>query len=622
MGGGEPGDAGAVSEDTPPLTAPGGALDASDEDRRAVAVYADGRVYVNRMRRGDPAIYELCDRAEDEFGVVLRAPSLCPPEEVARRNVGDARPAGGAAREAGAEYQAQFRQLLARAAAVKASDIDIKLTDGVAEVRFRINNDRTPPLLEMPEERARALFYVALHACDRGPLIARQDDHQAGSIFDRAKLPDVLMGVRMQSTVQPRGYELNLRLHYTDAVLSASSLESIGLHPRVIDQLRYAMLSRAGLLTMGAPTESGKTTTLRVILKEEHDRTPGVKIVSADDPPEEQEPWMGYADVRSDANLDGWQQIAALIVRVNPDIVRFGETRDAEVLRQAIAQAFAGKLVVTTTHATNAQVIPQRFLQLPGSPPISADMIFAPDLHKGFMSQRLPALLCDCAIPLAAVPAGAIPAIDTLRGRLEATLGDHAAGVRVRNIEGCRICAPDPGCASPGHRGRTLIGEFILPDQRFLALTRAQDTEAARAHWLGELEGYPMTVQALELLLAGRIDPTVFLAAVQDLKAAVRDHAVVAGGLAGAPRGAPKTVSAGVAVNTTVTSAPIPSVAVAGDPVTSAPAANVPATNDPEASVPATKTPAKPSGRARSAGGRGARADRAARASAQAEVPR
>src|SRR3546814_13895629 len=59
----------------------------------------------------------------------------------------------------------------------------------------------------------------------------------------------------------------------------------------------------------------------------------------------------------SDLNVDGWHQIAQLIVRVNPDIIRFGETRDTEVLRQAIAQAFAGKLVVTTVHATNA---PQR----------------------------------------------------------------------------------------------------------------------------------------------------------------------------------------------------------------------------------------------------------------------
>src|SRR3546814_11226232 len=143
------------------------------------------------------------------------------------------------------------------------------------------------------------------------------------------------MGVRMQSTVQPRGFELNLRLHYSDAVFSVQSLESIGLHPRILDQVRYATLSRAGMVTMGAPTEQGKTTTLRVVLKEEHDRTPGVKIVSCDDPPEEQEPWMIYAGVTTDTNVEGWPQLDQLIVVVNTDIIRFGETRDTEDNRHA-----------------------------------------------------------------------------------------------------------------------------------------------------------------------------------------------------------------------------------------------------------------------------------------------
>lgn len=520
-------------EAAPPrsLTAPGGPLDTTEEDRRIVAILSDGTVLVNRMRRGDPAIYDLCDRAADELGIALKRVELTTPEQVAAKNSGGNATHAAEVRDAGAEYQAMFRQILARAAAAKASDIDLKLTDGVAEVRFRLNNDRTPPLQQLSEADARALIYVALHACDRGPLIARQDDHQAGSIFDPAKLPPTLMGVRMQSTVQPRGVELNMRLHYTDAVLSARSLESIGLHQRVIEQIRYATLSRTGLFTMGAPTESGKTTTLRVILKEEYERTPGVKIVSADDPPEEQEPWMNYADVKTDTNANGWQQIAALIVRVNPDIIRFGETRDTEVLRQAIAQSFAGKLVFTTTHATNALGNLQRFLQLPGSQPLSADIVFAPDLHKALMSQRLPARLCSCAFRYADLPVGRLPAIDTVRARMRRAFGDHVERIRVRNYEGCQRCAPDPGCASPGHLGRKLIGEIILPDQRFLSLLRAQDTEAARAHWLTALDGYPMSVQALELLLSGEIDPTVFLAAVQDFDGAVRDLKLVDGSL-------------------------------------------------------------------------------------------
>lgn len=526
------------------LTAPGGALGASDDDRRIVAILSDGTVFVNRMRRGEPAIFELCERAEDELGIALKPHTMCAPDEVKAQNFADGGRPAAEARDAGAEYQALFRQLLARGAAAKASDIDIRLNDGVADVRFRVNNDRTPPLQEFPEAEARSLFNVALHACDRGPLIARQDKHQAGSIFDPAKLPEALMGVRMQTTFQPRGFELNLRLHYSSAILAAESLDRIGLHPRVTSLVRYATLSRAGLFTMGAPTESGKTTTLRVLLREEYDRTPGVKIVSADDPPEELEDWMNYADVRSDTEEDGWAQIAGLIVRVNPDIVRFGETRDADVLRQVIAQAFAGKLVLTTVHATNALVIPQRFLQLPGSFPVSPDMVFAPDLHKAFMSQRLPAVLCDCSIPFSEFPHGMSPGIDTIRDRLRSTFGDMADRIRVRNPEGCARCAPDPGCASPGHLGRKLVGEIILPDQRFLNLVRSQDNVAARDYWLRELEGYPMSVQALELLLSGQMDPTVFLATVQDFKSAKHDYETVVGLLDDLPQAVSRAAAA------------------------------------------------------------------------------
>src|SRR3546814_6208440 len=58
------------------LTAPGGPLEATDEDRRIVAIWSDGRVMVNRMRRGDPAIFDLFARAKEDLGIDRKSTRL------------------------------------------------------------------------------------------------------------------------------------------------------------------------------------------------------------------------------------------------------------------------------------------------------------------------------------------------------------------------------------------------------------------------------------------------------------------------------------------------------------------------------------------------------------------
>src|SRR3546814_13728255 len=105
----------------------------------------------------------LCARAKEDLGIALQPYTQHAPDEISRTNFGADRPVQAQARDAGAEYQALFRQILTRAAAAKASDIDIQLTDGVAQLRFRINNTRTPPLQQSPATETRAPFPQAPH---------------------------------------------------------------------------------------------------------------------------------------------------------------------------------------------------------------------------------------------------------------------------------------------------------------------------------------------------------------------------------------------------------------------------------------------------------------------------
>src|SRR3546814_19544444 len=118
-----------------------------------VAIWSDGRVMVNRMRRGDPAIFDLCARAKEDLGIALQPYTQHAPDEISRTNFGADPPVQAQARDAGAEYQALFRQIMTRDDAAKASEIDIQHTDRVAQLRFRSN---THPTTTPPEQYAPA----------------------------------------------------------------------------------------------------------------------------------------------------------------------------------------------------------------------------------------------------------------------------------------------------------------------------------------------------------------------------------------------------------------------------------------------------------------------------------
>src|SRR3546814_16301717 len=80
----------------------------------------------------------LCARAKEDLGIALQPYTQHAPDEISRTNFGADRPVQAQARDAGAEYQALFRQILTRAAAAQASDLHIQPTIGRASCRERV----------------------------------------------------------------------------------------------------------------------------------------------------------------------------------------------------------------------------------------------------------------------------------------------------------------------------------------------------------------------------------------------------------------------------------------------------------------------------------------------------
>jgi twitching motility protein PilT len=127
-------------------------------------------------------------------------------------------------------------------------------------------------------------------------------------------------------------------------------LASLNL-PASVEQL--AQLPR-GLVLVGGPTGSGKTTTLAALV-EEINRRDARHIVTIEDPIEYEHAHRGSVIEQVEIGVDAPDFPTALraAVRQAPDVLVVGEMRDPETMRIALAAAETGHLVLSTLHTTD-----------------------------------------------------------------------------------------------------------------------------------------------------------------------------------------------------------------------------------------------------------------------------
>src|SRR5215210_5211504 len=128
-------------------------------------------------------------------------------------------------------------------------------------------------------------------------------------------------------------------------------LTTLGLPPSV--EL-LAQLPR-GLVLVGGPTGSGKTTTLAALV-DEINRREARHIVTIEDPIEYEHAHHGSLVEQVEIGVDAPDFPTALraALRQAPDVIVVGEMRDPETMRIALAAAETGHLVLSTVHTTDA----------------------------------------------------------------------------------------------------------------------------------------------------------------------------------------------------------------------------------------------------------------------------
>ena len=122
--------------------------------------------------------------------------------------------------------------------------------------------------------------------------------------------------------------------------------------PPQVEQL--AQLPR-GLVLLGGPTGSGKSTTLAALV-EEINRRDARHIITIEDPIEYEHTHHGSLIEQVEIGVDAPDFPTALraALRQAPDVIVVGEMRDPETMRIALAAAETGHLVLSTVHTTDA----------------------------------------------------------------------------------------------------------------------------------------------------------------------------------------------------------------------------------------------------------------------------
>jgi twitching motility protein PilT len=127
-------------------------------------------------------------------------------------------------------------------------------------------------------------------------------------------------------------------------------LSALGLPPGAEGLTRLPR----GLVLVGGPTGSGKTTTLAALV-EEINRRDARHIVTIEDPVEYEHPHRSSLVEQVEIGVDAPDFPTALraALRQAPDVIVVGEMRDPETMRIALAAAETGHLVFSTVHTTD-----------------------------------------------------------------------------------------------------------------------------------------------------------------------------------------------------------------------------------------------------------------------------
>lgn len=152
-----------------------------------------------------------------------------------------------------------------------------------------------------------------------------------------------------------------------------------------------------GLVFISGATGSGKSTTQYTVAC--GFRRDAMNIITVEDPVEYILPFAKQIQLQALVKQKAID-LERSILRQDPDILIFGEIRDADSARAALAFAESGHLVISTIHANSVIQVTERFLSMIDSAHRSDSEFLIAHFLRMIVHQRLMRRLCSCAKPM------------------------------------------------------------------------------------------------------------------------------------------------------------------------------------------------------------------------------
>lgn len=377
--------------------------------------------------------------------------------------------------------------ILLQAVKRDASDIHVEPFEKEVRVRYRVDgvmyDIMTPPKRIQGALASRIKIMAHLNIAEkRVPQDGRIDIKVAGKPID------------IRVSVLPVAFGERIVMRLLDKSRTFGKLKELDFSERDFAMITSSISKPNGIIYVTGPTGSGKTTTLYSVLGELN--TPGINIVTVEDPVEYQIAGIGQVQVRGKVGLTFAAALRS-ILRQDPDIIMIGETRDQETAKIAIQAALTGHLVLSTLHTNSAPATITRLLDMGVEPFLIASSIVLS------MAQRLVRKLCDECKQVHQ------PSTDLLRN-----LGVTPQEVKDVTFYEARGCDK---CGTTGYKGRLAIFELMdmTPDIARLTMERS-DTSLLRKQAIAD--GMTLLIQdGLRKIKAGltTIDEVLSVATIE-----------------------------------------------------------------------------------------------------------
>lgn len=356
--------------------------------------------------------------------------------------------------------------VLREAIMLRASDIHLnRKSDPDAWLAYRIDSGMRPTHL-LPEMLMQSL--VARIKIEAGMDASNSRTAQDGRLSVDHDGRTVDFRVSTQPLVD--GESVVLR------ALDSSTLPSLQAlfpgQPRMVGLIRGLNTQNGktgGLVFITGATGSGKSTTQYTVAC--GFRRDTMNVITVEDPVEYILPFAKQIQLQALIKQKAIE-LERSILRQDPDILIFGEIRDADSARAALAFAESGHLVISTIHANSAIQVTERFLSI--IDPVhreDSEFLLAHYLRL-VIHQKLARRLCTCCVDINPIEAHALRERASLLTGGLIKLGKH-----LKKSNGCSRCG------GSGYWGRVAAHETMnIPAEesmrsRFVKAFRARQIE-------------------------------------------------------------------------------------------------------------------------------------------------